>query len=109
MKLSERMILGLEATKPTKTKYYIVRLKEWWNKVNPFNYRILLYNKAHHHSVHSAAKIGYDGKYFFLLQNDGTPFKAQISMTIHDCVNKPATATVKTHINIEEIVHINPN
>lgn len=106
MKLSERMILGLEPTKPTKAQYYKAVIMEWWRKVNPFNYRVFLYNKYHHPHVHSASKIGYDGRYFFLLQEDGTPFKAQISMTIHDSVNNVAKATVTTHINIEEIVRI---
>lgn len=102
----DRMVLGLEPTKPTKRKYYLTKLKVWWAKVNPFNYRVFLYNKVYHHSLHSAAKIGYDGKYFFLLQNDGTPYRGQLSMTIHDGVNTQAKATVVTSINIDEIIRI---
>lgn len=106
MRLSERMVLGLESTKPTKMKYYVTVLKEWWLKINPFHYRIFLYNKHYGKNLESAAKIGYDGKYFFLLQDDGQPFRAQISMTIHDSVNKPTKAKIVTHVNIKEIIRI---
>ena len=106
MKLSERMVLGLESTKPTKKQYYMARLKEWWNKVNPFNYRFFIYNKATLCDVHSAGKIGYDGKYLFLLNDDGKPWKVQHTITLIDAVNEPTMATVKLFVKLDEIIKI---
>lgn len=91
----------------SKWHYSLVIFKLWWNKVNPFNYRVFIYNKRTLSHVNSAAKIGYDGKYLFLLQHDGTPFKAQTAITLIDSVNEPTCAKVELFVNLDDIIKIN--
>jgi hypothetical protein len=100
---------GVWKTKPKSIWYYRrLILKNWWRRHNPFNLRVRLYNK-HHSCVTNAPNIGYDDRYFYLLQDNGEKVKGQISLTIHDEVNKPTTATVVLHINTSKIIDLREN
>jgi len=90
----------------SKWTYYKIRIKSWLQKFNPFNYRIFIYNKATLCKSNSAGKVGYDGRYLFLLNDDGKPFRVQHSMKLIDCVNEPTTAIVKLFVDLDDIIKI---
>lgn len=56
-----------------------------------------------HGFVPSGVKIMRDGPYLYLLDEQGNPFKNQISCTIKDRVNKPTIAIIKA--NVSEIIN----
>lgn len=90
-----------------KWKYRKQWLQSWWNRHNPFNYRLLIYNKVHPLMKANAQKIGFDESYFYLLDKDGSKIPGQISMTIHDQVNEAAKATVTLFVDISSITNVN--
>jgi hypothetical protein len=75
--------------------------------INPLNWRIAIYRKnpvGNH--PESMCKVGYDGKYLFLLGSDSQQLPGQISMTIKDKVNKIPVATVEVMVDLREIIKI---
>jgi hypothetical protein len=97
--------IGIFKMRP-KTRFEFLRIKQWWERANLFNYRIFIYNKRFIRKVGTAPKIGNNGKYLLLLQDNGQPIRHQVSMTIHDGVNKPARAIIEVFVNLEEIIKI---
>lgn len=57
-------------------------------------------------TIDIALKIGYDGKYLFLMDKEGQQLPGQISMTIIDRINEPTRARVELFVNISEIIKI---
>lgn len=56
-----------------------------------------------HGFVPSGVKIMRDGPYLYLLDEQGNPFKNQISCTIKDRVNRSTIAIIK--VNVSEIIN----
>lgn len=99
-------ILGFSIGKTRYNQWRVLRPQWFIGFLQLFTYRIMIYrNKPN--TIDSALKIGYDGKYLFLMDKEGQQLPGQISMTIIDRVNKPTVARIELFVNISEIIKIN--
>ncbi len=86
-------------------KIKLKNLLSWFKQL--FSYRIILYRR-HPITVgtDTACKLGYNGKWLYLLMPDGTVLPKQLNIKVIDRINKPSRAIVELYVDLREIQKI---
>ena len=98
----------LRPDRKTRLRFKFLRIKAWFKGMNPFDWRILLYRKHPYTVGHPSnmCKVGYNGKWLYLLDPQGNELPGQVSMTLRDRVNKVPEATIEVMVDLTKIINV---